>query len=155
MWCDLRFCLQNGFLQPTKRYGHKLDYKMAFSSLQNGMATNSTTKWLSPAYKMVWPRARPYKMVFLVNYLGPFLSTTILICSSKNGRTFAFMLITEWFVLVPANYDDVFNKKWQSLLKPTVYYKMASPDPIFSTEWKLLRVSTPPILWRKWQGGWL
>ena len=42
------FCLQNGFFQPTKWYGHKLDYKMAFSSLQNGMA-----------------QARPYKMVFL------------------------------------------------------------------------------------------
>ena len=26
---------------------------------------------------------------------------------------------------------DVFNKKWQSLLTPTVYYKMASPDLIF------------------------
>ena len=36
------FCLQNGFLQPTKWYGHKLDYKIAFSSLQNGMATNPT-----------------------------------------------------------------------------------------------------------------
>ena len=32
------FCLQNGFFQPTKWYGHKLHYKMAFSSLQNGMA---------------------------------------------------------------------------------------------------------------------
>ena len=42
------FCLQNGFFQPTKWYGHKLDYKMAFSSLQNGMA-----------------QTRPYKMVFL------------------------------------------------------------------------------------------
>ena len=62
---------------------------MAFSCLENGMATNSTTKWLSPAYTMVWPQTRPYKMVFLVNYLGiswAFLSKTILICSSKNGR---------------------------------------------------------------------
>ena len=42
------FCLQNCFFQPTKWYGHKLDYKMAFSSLQNGMA-----------------QTRPYKMVFL------------------------------------------------------------------------------------------
>ena len=41
---------------------------------------------------MVWPQTRPYKMVFLVNYLGSFLSTTILIFSSKNGQTFAFML---------------------------------------------------------------
>ena len=36
------FCLQNCFLQPTKWYGHKLDYKISFSSLHNGMATNST-----------------------------------------------------------------------------------------------------------------
>ena len=29
---------------------------------------------------------------------------------------------------------------------------MASPDPVFSTEWKLIRGSTPAILWRKWLG---
>ena len=44
------------------------------------------------AYKMVWPQTRPYKMVFLVNYFGPFLSTSVLIFSSKNGQTVAFML---------------------------------------------------------------
>ena len=42
------FCLQNGFFQPTKWYGQKLNYKMVFSSLQNGMA-----------------QTRPYKMVLL------------------------------------------------------------------------------------------
>ena len=46
--------------------------------------------------------------------------------SLQNG----FSFLTERFVLVPKNYD-VFNKKWQSLLKPTIYYRMASPDPIF------------------------
>ena len=53
--------------------------------LQNGSGS------ASPAYKMVWQQTRPYKMVFLVSYLGSFLSTTILICSSKNGQAFAFM----------------------------------------------------------------
>ena len=49
----------------------------------------------------------------------------------ENPLQNGFSFLTEWFVLVPQN-SDVFNKKWQSLLKPTVYYKMASPDPIFS-----------------------
>ena len=54
--------------------------------LQNGSGS------ASPAYKMVWQQTRPYKMVFLVSYLESFFSTTILICSSKNGQAFPFML---------------------------------------------------------------
>ena len=44
----------------------------------------------------------------------------------QNG----FSFLTDWFVLLPKN-SEVFNKKWQSLLKPTVDYRMASPDPFF------------------------
>ena len=69
------FCLQNGFFQPTKWYGHKLDYKMAFPSLRNGMA-----------------QTRPYKMVFLCQLYWTCSFPTILIFSSKNGRTCAFLL---------------------------------------------------------------
>ena len=48
----------------------------------------------------------------------------------ENPLQNGFWFHTEWFVLVPKSYD-VFNKKWQSFLKPNVYYKMASPNPIF------------------------
>ena len=71
----------------------------------------------------------------------------------ENPLQNVFSFLTEWFVLVPKNYDVV-NKKWQSLLKPTLYTtKWHPPTPFFSTEWRLIRGSTPPILWRKWQGG--
>ena len=67
-------------------------YKMAFSSLQNGMATNSTTKWLFPAYKMVWHKLDSTKWCSFVNYIGPFFSTKKMIFSSTNCQTIAFIL---------------------------------------------------------------
>ena len=45
---------------------------MAFSSLQNGMATNSTTKWLFPAYKMVWHKLDSTKWCSFVSTLDLF-----------------------------------------------------------------------------------
>ena len=72
----------------------------------------------------------------------------------ENPLQHGCSFLTEWFVLVPQKYD-VFNNKWQSFLKPTVYYKMASPYPIFFHRMEAYtRVNPiPSILWRKWQGG--
>ena len=55
-------------------------YKMVLGALLQ------PTKWYGH-------KPRPYKMAFLVNYLGSFLSTMILAFSSKNGQAFAFMLL--------------------------------------------------------------
>ena len=65
---------------------------MAFSSLQNGMATSSTTKWLSPGLQNGMATNST-----LQNGVPCQLSWTFFIhndfeFSSKNGRTFAFML---------------------------------------------------------------
>ena len=35
------------------------------------------------------------------------------------------------------------TKIWQSLLKPTVYYKMVPYDPIFTIEWQHYRGDNP------------
>ena len=95
-------------------------------SLQNGNKTQNTlTKWW-----MCWKDG--FSIKWLANSSSSMANLQYLQkqkCALKtlyNGLTF----FTEWFVLVPKKYY-VFNKKWQDLLKPTVYYKMASTTPFF------------------------
>ena len=109
---------------------------------------------------------------------GPFCSASTLSGTQLQGQFFhshfvGFYPVTRSFSISPtidkkcfsifargqtvhlfANYD-VFNKKSQSLLKPTFYYRMVIPTPFFFHRMVAYRGLTPTILWRKWRGGFL
>ena len=80
---------------------------------------------------MCWKNG--FSITWLANFSSSMANSQYLLKKQlcpENPLQNSFSFLIELFLLVPKKYD-VFNRKLQSLLKPTVYYRMASPDPIF------------------------